>query len=40
MMRTHQENLVTPINMTCYLCNGKQNQTPKLQETLAYKELT
>ena len=21
MMRTHQENLVTPINMTCYLCN-------------------
>ena len=20
-MRTHQENLVTPINMTCYLCN-------------------
>ena len=21
MTRTHQENLVTPINMTCYLCN-------------------
>ena len=21
MMRTHQENLVTLINMTCYLCN-------------------
>ena len=20
-MREHQENLVTPINMTCYLCN-------------------